>query len=70
MAGTKCIDPDWSSMTASEVLEKRRAALRSYAEKAKQNPSGARDRLIATGIYTKAGNLRAEYGGEPAKQKA
>lgn len=57
-------------MTSVELLEKRRAALRAYAKKAKADPDGARARLIATGIYTKAGKLKAEYGGEPAKRKA
>jgi hypothetical protein len=56
-------------MTATEVLAKRRAALSAYAKKAKADPAGARKRLIATGIYTKAGKLRPEYGGEPAKAK-
>ena len=56
-------------MTANEVFEKRRAALEAYAEKAKADPAGARRRLIATGIYTKAGKLRREYGGEPAEAK-
>ena len=56
-------------MTATEVLAKRRAALAAYAKKAKANPAGARQRLIATGIYTKAGKLRPEYGGEPVKAK-
>ena len=56
-------------MTATEVLAKRRAALRAYAKKAKANPAGARERLIATGIYTKTGKLRPEFGGEPAKAK-
>ena len=56
-------------MTATEVLAKRRAALRAYAKKAKANPAGARECLIATGIYTKAGKLRPEFGGEPAKAK-
>ena len=56
-------------MTATEVLEKRRAALRAYAKKAKATPKGARKRLIATGIYTRKGKLRREYGGEPAKAK-
>lgn len=54
-------------MTDTEVLEKRRAALRAYARKAKARPKGARKRLIATGIYTASGELRPEYGGEPAK---
>lgn len=57
-------------MTASQLLEKRRAALDAYAKKAKADPAGARARLIATGIYTKAGKLRPQYGGEPAKAKA
>jgi hypothetical protein len=56
-------------MTAVEVLKKRRAALRAYARKAKADPAGARKRLIATGIYTKGGKLRPEFGGEPAKAK-
>ena len=56
-------------MTATEVLAKRRAAIRAYAKKAKANPAGARERLIATGIYTKTGKLRPEFGGEPAKAK-
>ena len=56
-------------MTTIEVLEKRRAALRAYEKKAKADPDGARKRLIATGIYTKSGKLRPEYGGEPAKAK-
>jgi hypothetical protein len=56
-------------MTATEVLKKRRAALRAYARKAKADPAGARKRLIATGIYTKGGKLRPEFGGEPAKAK-
>lgn len=56
-------------MTATEVLEKRRAALRAYAKKAKADPGGARRRLIAMGIYTRAGKLRPEFGGEPAKAK-
>lgn len=56
-------------MTATEVLEKRRAALRAYAKKAKADPGGARKRLISTGIYTKAGKLRPQFGGEPAKAK-
>lgn len=54
-------------MTATEVLEKRRAALRAYAKKAKDKPKGARKRLMATGIYTRNGELKPEYGGEPAK---
>ena len=57
-------------MTTNEVFEKRRSALEVYAAKAKADPAGARKRLIATGIYTKAGKLRREYGGEPAKAKA
>lgn len=57
-------------MTDTEVLKRRRAALTAYAKKAKADPAGARNRLIATGIYTKSGKLRAEYGGEPAKVKA
>ena len=57
-------------MTATEVLEKRRAALRAYAKKAKDDPGGARKRLIATGIYTKGGKLKPEFGGEPAKRSA
>lgn len=65
-AGTKCAGQDWNRMTASEVLAKRRAALNAYAKKAKDNPSGARKRLMATGIYTKTGKLRPQYGGEPA----
>jgi hypothetical protein len=69
-AGTNCTDGNWSYMTATDILEKRRAALRDYAERAKANPAGARDRLIATGIYTKAGKLKPEYGGEPAKRRA
>ena len=56
-------------MTATEVLEKRRAALRDYATKAKADPAGARKRLIAMGIYTKAGQLRPQFGGKPAKSK-
>lgn len=56
-------------MTATEVLAKRRAALRDYAKKAKANPAGARKRLIATGIYTKGGKLRAQFGGKAAKAK-
>lgn len=56
-------------MTAIQVLEKRRAALRAYAKKAKADPEGARKRLIATGIYTKSGKLRPEYGGEPVLGK-
>jgi hypothetical protein len=56
-------------MTATEILETRRKALRDYAKKAKDDPAGARKRLIATGIYTKKGKLRREYGGEPAKAK-
>jgi hypothetical protein len=56
-------------MTATEVLAKRRAALRAYAKKAKADPGGARKRLIATGIYTRRGKLRPEFGGEPAKAK-
>lgn len=59
----------WSLMTDTEVLERRRAALTAYAKKAKADPSGARKRLIATGIYTRGGKLRPEYGGEPAKAK-
>lgn len=54
-------------MTATEVFEKRRAALEAYAAKANADPTGARKRLIATGIYNKAGKLRPNYGGEPAK---
>jgi hypothetical protein len=57
-------------MTATEVLAKRRAALRAYAMKAKADPKGARQRLIATGIYTKSGKLKPEFGGEPAKRRA
>ena len=57
-------------MTATEVLAKRRAALRAYAKKAKADPAGARQRLIATGIYTKNGKLKPEFGGEPAKRRA
>lgn len=57
-------------MTATEVFEERRAALEAYAAKAKADPAGARRRLIATGIYTKTGKLRREYGGEFAKAKA
>ena len=57
-------------MTAAEVLEKRRAALRDYAEKAKADPAGARKRLISTGIYTKSGKLKPEFGGEPVKRRA
>ncbi|WP_309660827.1 hypothetical protein [Sphingomonas sp.] len=57
-------------MTATELLAKRRAALRAYAKKAKANPSGARERLIATRIYTSKGKLRREFGGEPVKAKA
>lgn len=57
-------------MTATEVLAKRRAALRAYAEEAKADPGGARQRLIASGIYTKAGKLKPEFGGEPAKRRA
>ena len=57
-------------MTAVDMLEKRRAALRAYKQKAEADPAGARKRLIATGIYTKGGKLRPEYGGEPAKAKA
>ena len=68
-AGTKCTDQDWNRMTATEVLAKRRAALRAYAKKARANPGGARKRLIATGIYTKAGKLRPEFGGDLAKAK-
>ncbi len=56
-------------MTAVEQLRKRRAALSAYRKKAKADPAGARQRLIASGIYTKAGRLRPEYGGEPAKAK-
>ena len=56
-------------MTATDMLEKRRAALRAYDKKAKADPAGARQRLIATGIYTKSGKLRPEYGGEPVKAK-
>lgn len=56
-------------MTASQVLEKRRAALDAYAKKAKDDPAGARKRLIATGIYTSAGKLRPEFGGEAVKAK-
>ena len=56
-------------MTAVEQLKKRRAALSAYRKKAEADPAGARKRLIATGIYTKRGKLRAEYGGEPAKAK-
>ena len=56
-------------MTTTEVLAKRRAALRAYAKKAKADPNGARKRLIATGIYTKTGRLRAQYGGGTAKAK-
>lgn len=69
-AGTKCVNRNWSHMTDIEILKKRRAALRAYAKKAKLDPSGARKRLIATGIYTPGGKLRPEYGGEPAKAKA
>ena len=57
-------------MTATEVLAKRRAALRAYAQKAKANPEGARQRLIAMGIYTKQGKLRPQFGGGRAKSKA
>ena len=57
-------------MTAAKVLAKRRAALRAYKKKAKANPAGARQRLIATGIYTKTGRLSAQYGGGSAKAKA
>ena len=64
-----CTDRDWSLMTDTEVLERRRAALTAYAKKAKSDPAGARKRLIATGIYTRGGKLRPEYGGEPAKAK-
>jgi len=56
-------------MTATEMLAKRRAALRAYAKKAKPDPAGARNRLIATGIYTKGGKLRPQYGGKAAKVK-
>ena len=66
MMGTDC---DWSLMTDTEVLERRRAALTAYAKKAKADPSGARKRLIATGICTRGGKLRPEYGGAPAKAK-
>ena len=57
-------------MTSVDMLAKRRAALSAYRKEAEANPAGARKRLIATGIYTKGGKLRAEYGGEPAKAKA
>lgn len=56
-------------MTATEVLAKRRAALRAYAKKAKADPAGARKRLIAMGIYTRGGKLRPEFGGNTAKAK-
>jgi hypothetical protein len=69
-AGTKCVNGNWSHMTDVEILKKRRAALRAYARKANADPAGARKRLIATGIYTTAGELRPEFGGEPAKAKA
>ena len=57
-------------MTTAELAKKRLVTLRAYQKAAKANPAGARARLIKTGIYTKSGKLRPEYGGEPAKEKA
>lgn len=53
--------------------EQRRAAvrkmIRDYTAEHGKTPESARKALISEGIYTKAGNLRAEFGGKQRTKK-
>lgn len=57
-------------MTDEKRLEAAWAALRAYKQEAESKPEGARERLLETGIWTKEGKLRREYGGEPKASAA
>lgn len=52
-------------MTDSKRTQSIKAALNTYRDKMRADPGGARDRLIATGIWEKNGELAPEYGGPP-----
>jgi hypothetical protein len=54
-------------MTNAKLVKTVQAALDAYRVEMKKNPDGARERLMKTGIWTKGGKLKPEYGGEPKK---
>ena len=56
-------------MTDEKRVKAVQAALDAYRVEMKKNPHGARERLLKTGIWTKAGKLKPEYGGEPKKAR-
>ena len=67
--GTPTVDEHWSRMTDERRVKAVQAALDAYRAKAKADPGGARDRLIATGIWLKNGQLAPEYGGPKGRKR-
>ena len=57
-------------MTHAERNAAIKLAIIAHSKKALASPAAARRSLIASGIYTKEGQLRPEYGGPPIKAKA
>jgi hypothetical protein len=57
-------------MTHSERNQAIKNAILAHSRKALASPEAARSSLIASGIYTKNGDLHPNYGGPALKKKA
>lgn len=57
-------------MTTAERNRKIAAQISATTSKGLKSRKAARDILIAEGIYTKGGNLKAEFGGKGWRSKA
>ena len=57
-------------MTHSERNQAIKNAISAHSRKTLSSPAAARRSLIASGIYTKSGDLHPNYGGPAVKKKA
>jgi hypothetical protein len=57
-------------MTHSERNQAIKNAIFAHSQKTLASPAAARRSLIASGIYTKNGDLHPSYGGPAVKKKA
>lgn len=56
-------------MTDEKRLQLAREAIREFSAQNSKSRKAARAGLMKTGIYTRKGKIRAEYGGEPKAAK-